>query len=153
MMTQKNRYQAMIATYKGRRENARRACDEVSKVHRERIKRLSKKIKLLLREVRKIEKREEKLTQAALKTREFSGHWVKNSYPSVERGLVQARRWFFKYCLENKVGRSIDLAGYTGCTLQTPQRARISLNKAMKSDASERELWLRYKAFMNNDSN
>jgi hypothetical protein len=152
-MRSKNRYQNMITTYKNRREEARRECERVSKPYKERISRLSKKIKLLCREVKKYEKREQRITRVANKTREFSGQWVKNSFPSMGKEMVQVRRWFFKYCLENKIGRSIDLAGYTGCTLQTPQKARVALNRAMKSDPSQRELWLRYKAFISDESN
>ncbi len=150
-MTRKNRYQALIATYKKRREAAK---NELKREYQTRIGRMSYKIKIWAREIRRIEERDKKMEIIANKTREFSGYWVKNSYPAQGKEIVQARRWFFKYCLENKIVRSVDLAEYTGCKLSyTPAKARRALNKVIASDKTEKDLWLRYKAFINNESN
>lgn len=144
-MTRKNKYQALIATYKKRRVELR---DELSKTYKKRISRMSYKIKLWSREIRRIEEKEKKLDAIAQKIEEFTNVSVKRSYPKQGKELNRARSWFFKYCLE-RGSRSIDLAEYTGCKLScTPAKSRKRLNRLITSNSHERELWLRFKSFM-----
>lgn len=137
-MTRKNRYQAMVATYEKRRQ-------KVKEVYSRRVGKLSYKIKLWKREIRRIEKRHERIEQIATKVEEFTGRRTKNSSP--RRESLLARKLLFKYGLENGV-RGVDLAEYVNCDLRNPARSRRTFNKEIGCYNETKDFWLRFKAFM-----
>lgn len=148
MARTKNEYRHLIDIYEKRRSELEQQLKEATKVYIDRRRKMSVKIKVWKRAIRRIEYREERVRNLALSVREFTGIGVRYSFPSVGRKVVEARGLFYKYGLESGL-RAKDLAAYTGCKgVGTPSRCRRTFTRNMVNSPKLRDLWDRFKIYM-----
>jgi hypothetical protein len=148
MARTKSEYRHLIEVYEGRREELEKKLKETTQSFIDRRRRMSVKIKVWKRAIRRIEQREKKVRDLAQHVREFTGVGVRHSFPSVGRKVVEARGLFYKYGLESGL-RAKDLAAYTGCKgVGTPSRCRRTFTRNMVNSPKLRDLWERFNIYM-----
>jgi hypothetical protein len=148
MARTKNEYRHLIDIYEQRRADVEKQLKEATQAYIERRRRMSLKIKVWKRAIRRIEHREKRVRDLANSVRDFTGIGVRYSFPSVGRKMVEARGLFYKYGLESGL-RAKDLAAYTGCKgVGTPSRCRRTFTRNMVSSPKLRDLWDRFKIYM-----
>lgn len=126
-MKTKNHYQRYIAEYTQR-----------SNRHKKAIRNIGKKLKLWKEQIKRIEKKEEKMILIKKYIIEYFG--------SIDAQTI-GRSVFFKYCIENGINGCY-VAQFLKVFPSTPARARLIFTRSFKTKKENRESWHRFNQFI-----
>jgi hypothetical protein len=150
----KHDYQKYISTYLQRREiirkkfnviNGNSACIE----YHEAVKNINKKIQNWRKQIRRIKKREKLIKELDNKIIEFMGASVKNTIYKNDKISNISRFIFYKYGLESGIN-GILLSQYVGSKRkELAGNGRKRFNKSFIKNEYNKEIWYRFKEFIN----
>lgn len=151
----KNKLQHNIWIYKQRRENIRKRYGVINgmlapEAYKHSVFNINRKIRSWQHMIRDIDKNNNKLIAVANYLALFCGANVKNSVKNTSPQYRVAKAIYAKYMLENGMSATL-VAEYMGFSRgDSVARLRMSFTESFKTDAENRELYYRFKNYMEN---
>lgn len=145
-------YYRHIFEYKKRREKYRLELEEHKIVYRDKTAKLSKKIKLWGREIKRIDERALKIKLLIRAVYLFTGYNVKRPLENkVSKEVVQlARGLYYKYGLEHKMqGKELRENIFIG-RIQQPTEYRRWMTNEIVTNSLMKQKWENFKEYMKN---
>lgn len=116
--------------------------------YRHHMERMKYKIQMWGTAIKRIEKRDKRIVKIDSSLKEFLGFSVRKSAENDMKELILARDIFCKYAMEHRIEGNF-LADYIGYKVKTkPSRDRLRFTRGFEKNPESRDLYKRFKEYM-----